>query len=277
MLSYRHGFHAGNHADVLKHVILVLVLDYLTRKDKPLWYVDTHAGAGVYALDRGYATRLAEHTDGIGRLWNAAPLPEPIARYVALVRDLNGNGALARYPGSPWFARRLLRREDRLWLYELHPADQRALTSAIGGRNVRVAREDGLAALRGRLPPQPRRALTLIDPPYEVKGDYAAVPAALGEALERFPQGTYLIWYPQIAHPAASRLPEQLQSLNAESWLDARLRVRAADAPGMYGSGLFVINPPYTLPGALEDTLPALVALLGQDDGAGYGLDWQIV
>src|SRR5690606_37456426 len=232
VLSYRHAFHAGNHADVLKHVTLVLLLDYLTAKPKPLWYVDTHAGAGVYDLERGFATQLAEHARGIGRLWDAPPPTPALERYLARVRSLNPDGRLRRYPGSPWLAQQLLRADDRLWLFELHSADHAALAEAIRDRRVRVAREDGLRGLRGLLPPEPRRALVLIDPSYEVKREYRQVCNTLRDALRRFRSGTYAVWYPLIEHAEARELPAALRGLGAGNWLDAQLQVRRP-GPGM--------------------------------------------
>ncbi len=205
MLSYRHAFHAGNHADVLKHLVLVQLLDYLTAKPKPLWFVDTHAGAGVYDLKRGFATQLAEHTTGISRLWNEPPATPALERYLTLVRGLNPHGRLTRYPGSPWLARQLSRADDRLWLYELHPADFAALCRNVGGKGVGVTREDGLQALRALLPPRPKRALVLLDPAYEVKTDYRQVVATLREALQRFPTGTYAVWYPRLRTAGGAR------------------------------------------------------------------------
>jgi 23S rRNA (adenine2030-N6)-methyltransferase len=276
LLSYRHAFHAGNHADVLKHVVLVALLDYLTAKPKPLWYIDTHAGAGVYALDRGFAAERGEYPQGIGRLWDRTGLPPAVQRYVDLVRELNAGSELHRYPGSPWFARRLLRAADRLWLHELHGADHAALVRAVGGRSVRVDRVDGLDALRRLLPPQPKRALVLIDPSYEVKSEYRRVITALEDAVRRFPSGCYALWYPIIDLPPAVALPGRLTALGVADWLHVRLRVRRS-GPGLAGSGVFVVNPPFTLPDTLGASLPELVAGLGQDDDAGFELDWRLV
>lgn len=277
---------------MLKHLVLVALLDYLTAKPKPLWVIDTHAGAGVYELEHGFATQLKEYETGIGRLWDSeiaggSPLPqgEPLSpgsaaapvleRYLGLVHRLNPAGRLVRYPGSPWLARELTRADDRLWLYELHPADFAALGQHIRGKRVRAAREDGLAVLRGLLPPAPKRALVMIDPSYEVKADYRQVTMTLGDALRRFPTGTYAVWYPLLDLAAARELPEALRGLNARSWLDARLQVRSS-GPGMYGSGLFVVNPPYTLPAVLEPALDVLVERLGQDEAAEQRLEWNI-
>ena len=169
MLSYRHAFHAGNHADVLKHTVELLLLDYLNQKDKPYWYIDTHAGAGCYRLDEGYASKNAEFNTGIGPLWQRDDLPEPLARYVELVRGLNPDGELRFYPGSPFVAARAIRRDDKLRLFELHPTDGNILTENFSdaGRRAQVTLADGFAGLKSVLPPPPRRALVLIDPPFE--------------------------------------------------------------------------------------------------------------
>ena len=160
MLSYRHAFHAGNHADVLKHTVELLLLDYLNQKDKPYWYIDTHAGAGCYRLDEGYASKNAEFNTGIGPLWQRDDLPEPLARYVELVRDLNPDGELRFYPGSPFVAARAIRRDDKLRLFELHPTDGNILTEnySDAGRRAQVTLADGFAGLKSVLPPPPRRA-----------------------------------------------------------------------------------------------------------------------
>jgi len=277
MLSYRHAFHAGNHADVLKHLVEVQSLRYLGRKDKPFWFIDTHAGAGCYALDSGYAMQNAEYTEGIARLWQRDDLPEPLADYVELVRRLNPDGQLRRYPGSPWLALQLLRGEDRMRLFEMHPADARLLQDNFAGYGTQVRMEaaDGFGALKSLLPPPPRRALVLIDPPYEDKQDYARVVSALREGLKRFANGMYAVWYPRLQRSETMQLPERLKRLPAKGWLHVALNVRtpAQDGFGMHGSGMFVINPPWTLHAALEGVMPYLVRHLGQDEGSGYVLE----
>jgi 23S rRNA (adenine2030-N6)-methyltransferase len=278
MLSYRHAFHAGNHADVLKHSLLVQLGRYLAQKDKAFWVIDTHAGAGMYALDTGYATQLREYEGGIGKLWGRTDLPDDLADYVDLVREANidSPGQLRFYPGSPWFARQTLRAADRLRLYELHPSDHAILAENFGhyGRQVSITAGNGFAALKALLPPPPRRALVLIDPPYETRDDYQNVVTALEEGLARFPTGTYAVWYPLLAKPEARQLPMTLRRL-ADKWLDATLTVHtpSADGYGMHGSGMFVINPPWTLAATLAKTLPYLVKTLGTDAGARYTLD----
>jgi 23S rRNA (adenine2030-N6)-methyltransferase len=274
MLSYRHAFHAGNHADVLKHLILVQLTRYLGQKDKPFWYIDTHAGAGAYALDEGYATKLAEYRDGIGRLWERDDLPPMVAEYVALVRELN-DGPLRVYPGSPWLARQTLREQDRLRLFELHSTDSELLVENFSDLRERtqVVAGDGFKGLKALLPPPPRRALVLIDPSFETAADYSGVITALEDALRRFPTGTYALWYPQLSRPESRQLPDKLKRLSAGKWLHATLSVRAVAGPGMHGSGMFVINPPWTLEEGLRGTLPWLADVLADGDGAGFKVE----
>ncbi|MFV0370067.1 MAG: 23S rRNA (adenine(2030)-N(6))-methyltransferase RlmJ [Azonexus sp.] len=280
MLSYRHAYHAGNHADVLKHLILLQIAQYLGEKPAPFWIIDTHAGAGCYALDAPHAMKLAEWQDGIGRLWNASGLPPVAADYLDFVRMLNPDGALKRYPGSPWLAQQCLRGSDRLRLFELHSSDVKILRDNFraAGRQVHITEGDGLAGLKALLPPPPRRALALIDPSYETSGDYTAVVKTLQDALTRFATGTYALWYPLLPRREARELPERLKRLgrnNKTDWLNASLEVRAPSNQsfGMYGSGMFIINPPWTLEKTLHATLPALTRLLAQDDGARYVLE----
>ena len=279
MLSYRHAFHAGNHADVLKHFMLCEVLGYYAGKGKPYWIIDTHAGAGMYALDSGYAAQNAEYRSGIGALWERQDLPAPLQDFVALVRGFNPDG-LRLYPGSPCIARKFLQQDDRLRLFELHPSDLQLLLENFDGmgRQVRIEKLDGFGGLKALLPPPPRRGVILIDPPYEEKQDYARVIDALKDSLQRFATGTYLLWYPLLQRPEPRLLAERLGKLPVKSWLHATLTVQtpASQGFGMHGSGMYVINPPWTLPGVLETALPYLVNTLGQDSGAGYTLDHEI-
>lgn len=272
MLSYRHAFHAGNHADVLKHFVEVSVLDYLIGKDKPLCYIDTHAGPGMYDLTSGYAAQNEEFRSGIARLWNTAALPEPLSRYVDCVRAVNGDGELALYPGSPAIACKLLRADDRLALFELHPTDFALLDQWAGGdRRIRVQQSGGFEGLIALLPPRERRALVMIDPPYEIKQDYEQVVDTLRKALKRFATGVYVIWYPLLARGEIARMTHTLKGLPELRWLNAELRVATAGSGGMYGSGVFVINPPWPLQAQLQQCLPVLVELLGNGD-AGFEL-----
>ena len=279
MLSYRHAFHAGSHADVLKHFIEVQLLRYLAQKDKPFWYIDTHAGAGCYALDSGYATQNAEYEGGIARLWQRDDLPVPLAEYVGLVKRLNPDGQLKLYPGSPLVALEMLREQDRLRLFELHPSDSEILRENFAGHEARVLirAADGFGALKALLPPPPRRALVLIDPPYEDKQDYRRVVEALREGLKRFANGIYAVWYPQLQRAEARQLPEQLKQLPAKSWLHVALSVQAPseDGFGMHGSGMFIVNPPWILHSVLQEAMPYLAQHLGQGEGTGYTLEHQ--
>lgn len=278
-MNYRHGFHAGNHADVLKHLVLMLVLQHLNQKDKGYRVVDTHAGAGGYSLQGDYAHKRGEFEHGIARLWGRDDLPPAVADYVALVRQFNGGDRLEQYPGSPAFAHLLRRPQDQLHLYELHPTDHRILASYLGEEpGVQVAMSDGFAALKRELPPPTRRGLLLIDPPYEVKTDYPKVLAAVREALTRFADGTVIVWLPQLQLLEAAQLPQRLKAAAApakKGWLHAQLTV-AAPAPGgfgLLGSSVFVVNPPHTLKPALAAVLPWLAKALAQFDGAQSRLD----
>lgn len=280
MLAYRHAFHAGNHADVLKHIVLVQVLRYMNGKDKPYRFVDTHAGAGGYSLEGRYAQKKGEFEQGIGRLWGRDDLPEPVADYVERVRAFNPGGALEQYPGSPAIAHMLLRPTDQMRLFELHPTEHRILESYLGSqRGVEVKHADGFDGLKSQLPPSTRRGVVLIDPSYEGHGDYGRVVATLRDAVQRFAEGVYLVWYPQVQKVEAAELPRRLEALAPKGWLHARLTVARPDAMGfgLAGSGMFVLNPPYTLHDTLAGVLPWLVQALGQVEGANFLLDQKTV
>jgi len=278
MLSYRHAFHAGNHADVLKHLVLVHIARYMAQKDAPFWYIDTHAGAGAYDLEGKEAQKLAEFCDGIGRLWQRGDLPPAVEEYVALVRRFNTGVKLKHYPGSPWFADQILREDDRLRLFELHSSDFRHLTNNFrnGGRRLSITAGDGFAGLKALLPPPSRRAFVLIDPSYETKGDYLNVVKALEDALKRFATGTYAVWYPRLARSESRQLPEKIKALTA-NWLNVSLNVSKTknDGFGMHGSGMFIINPPWILAETLRATLPWLAETLSQGEGSGFTLEQQ--
>jgi len=277
MLSYRHAFHAGNHADILKHSVLVQLLAYLTQKDKPLWFVDTHAGAAAYSLDEGYAIKNAEYETGIGRLWARADLPQPVADYVAQVRAFNPDGQLRRYPGSPQLALQLLRKQDRLRMFELHSTESKLLQQYFrdDGPRAIVHAGDGFAGLQAVLPPPSRRALVLIDPSYEDKGDYRRVLTALRDAQKRFAAGVYAVWYPQVQRREARQFPEQLKQLQDKNWLHVTLTVKkpVSGGYGLHGSGMFILNPPWLLPKALDLAMPYLARVLAQDAAAGFSLE----
>ena len=276
MLAYRHAFHAGNHADVLKHVMLTLVLRYMNQKDKPYRLVDTHAGAGGYSLEGQYAQKKGEYINGIGRLWDRDDLPPAVADYMSLVKQFNPDGRMEQYPGSPAFAQMLLRAQDQLRLFELHPTDHRILASYIGGaKGAEVFDTDGFDGLKGQVPPSSRRAVVLMDPSYEGHRDYNRVIASLREALTRFVDGVYMVWYPQVSKLEAAQLPKRLEALAPKGWLHARLTVQQPDSQGfgLAGSGMFVINPPFTLHDEMLKVLPYLTDVLSQYDGANFLLE----
>jgi len=276
MFSYRHGFHAGNHADVLKHVVLVQLLAYLTAKEAPLWFVDTHAGAGAYALDSSFAQKKGEFKDGIGRLWGRTDLPPTVSDYLVQIEKINPDSELRHYPGSPQIALQLLRKQDRLQLFELHSTESKVLQKHFSSvkRQVSVQAEDGFTALKAVLPPASRRGLVLVDPSYEDKSDYAKVLSTLQDALRRFATGVYAVWYPQVQRQEAQDLPGELKQLAQGDWLQVSLTVKAPaqDGLGLHGSGMFIFNPPWNLEAKLQAVMPQLVRLLGQDKKATFKL-----
>lgn len=293
MFSYRHAFHAGNHADVLKHTVLLAVLRHLTQKDTALTVFDTHAGAGLYRLDGDYAQTSAEAADGYLKL--AANPPKPtvapaLQDYLDMVASFNKQGSHKVYPGSPFIIQRLLRERDKLKLFELHPTDTKTLTANIAqleaGRQVAILREDGFEGIKKFLPPPSRRALVLCDPSYEMKDDYGRVVDMVGDAMRRFATGTYAVWYPIIPRPEAHDLPKKLKTLANKAgkpWLGATLTVKNSKLlqndvgdvirPGLPASGMFIINPPHTLKAALQLALPQMVNALKQDPNATHTLD----
>ena len=281
MLAYRHAFHAGNHADVLKHITLTLVLRYMNQKYKSYRLIDTHAGAGGYSLEGQFAQKKGEYLQGVARLWEREPgeLPEAVADYMARVRQFNPEGQLEQYPGSPAFAKMLLRAQDQLRLYELHPTDHRILEAFLGSvKGAEVKDTDGFDGLKSQVPPSSRRAVVLMDPSYEGHGDYSKVIASLREAIARFPEGVYMVWYPQVSKLEAAQLPRRLEGLAPTGWLHARLTVQQPDSQGygLAGSGMFILNPPYTLHDQLLAVLPYLTDVLGQYDGANYLLEQKV-
>ena len=273
MLAYRHAFHAGNHADVLKHLVLSMVLRHMNTKDKPYRLVDTHAGAGGYSLEGRYAQKKGEFEAGIARLWQRDDLPAELADYVSLVRSFNPERRLEQYPGSPAFASMLLRPQDQLRAFELHPTDHRILASYLAAnRRAEVYDTDGFDGLKGQVPPSSRRAVVLMDPSYEGTRDYPRVIASLRDAITRFADGVYVVWYPQVSKLEAAQLPKRLESLAPKSWLHLRMTVQEPDTQGfgLAGSGVFIFNPPYTLHDRMLVLMPYLVDVLGQYDGANY-------
>jgi 23S rRNA (adenine2030-N6)-methyltransferase len=304
MFSYRHAFHAGNHADVLKHTVLIAILRHLLQKDTALTVFDTHAGAGLYRLDGEYAETSGEAANGFLKLLASistppAPAKKPSAAaksitegglapvikdYMDLVASFNNKGSHKVYPGSPFIIQRLLGERDKLKVFEIHPTDSKTLSANIAqleaGRQVAVLR-DGFEGIKKFLPPPARRALVLSDPSYEIKNDYARVVAMVADSLTRFATGTYAVWYPIIPRPEAHDVPRKLKTLATKSgkkWLNATLTVKSSKLtsdeagevvrPGLPASGMFIINPPHTLKAALQLALPQLAEILGQDQHA---------
>lgn len=289
MFSYRHAFHAGSHADVLKHCVLIQLLKYMQQKEAPLMYVDTHAGAGLYALDNGYAAKTAEYENGIAKLWDKKDLPDALAEYVNVVKALNPSGKLCYYPGSPYCAETVLRLEDRLRLFELHPSDIKILHENMKkrelhqaeqgqkarGKRVMVIGDDGFDNLKAQLPPQQRRALVLMDPSYEDKRDYKRVKESIANAVQRFPTGIYAVWYPILQRQESRELAKKLAQLPVASWLNVTLSISQPmpDGFGLHSSGMFIINPPWVMAAMLNEVMPYLVKTLGNDSGAKFTLD----
>lgn len=295
MFSYRHAFHAGNHADVLKHTVLIATLQHLVQKETPLSVLDTHAGAGLYRLDGDYANTSGESDEGIARLLGVpeAQLAPALREYMQMVHRFNGGSKVRNYPGSPFIAQHLLRPQDKLRLFELHPTDARSLSGNIAqldaGKQVQILQEDGFMGVKKFLPPPTRRGLLLCDPSYELKTDYGRVLAMMEDALVRFATGTYAVWYPIIARQEAHDLPKRLKSLATKAgkgWLHTTLTIKSsklrtqatspdgeAKRPGLPASGMFLINPPYTVKAAMQQALPQLVEFLGQDKNAAYTLE----
>lgn len=280
MLSYRHAFHAGNHADVLKHFVFSQVLQYFNQKEKPYWVIDTHAGAGMYGLKSEFAQKNAEFEDGVARLINAKNLPVALENFKKIVLNFNQNNGLTVYPGSPKIAEYCCREQDKLRLFELHPSDFKLLTENFSGneKQTKVLQQDGFVGIKACLPPPTKRAVVLVDPPYEVKDDYEKVVETIKDSLKRFATGTYLIWYPLLQRPEPQWMIKNLSHLNISSWLNVTLSVQtpASDGFGMYGSGMFVINPPWTLPKVLDESIPTMKQLLAIDERAEFHIDAQI-
>ncbi len=288
MFAYRHAFHVGNHADVFKHSVVLHILDYLQQKPGPLQIIDTHGGAGAYALDTKMVRDKAEYRTGVGRLLPMKPegLPPMIAHYLEMHRNATARVASAMQTpvdstlvGSPLLLAEAMRPADHLRTFELHPSDAPLLEAALRpfGRKAKSEKADGFQALKRLLPPVSRRGLVLIDPPYEMKNDYAKTSKALREALERFSTGCFVVWIPMVQRFEVGQLLRSLGPLAANFKVEvlvASLKVRSplADGLGLMGSHLAIINPPYGLEASLRSTLPWLVKQLGQDKSAGFEL-----
>ncbi len=260
MLSYRHSFHAGNHADVLKHTVQSLIITSLKEKEKPFLYLDTHAGAGRYQLRSEHAARTGEYLEGIAQLWQHTDLPAELMPYMSAVRALNPAGNLRYYPGSPLIARHLLREDDMLQLTELHSSDFPLLRGEfLKDKRARVARADGYQQLKAKLPPPSRRGLILIDPPYEMKTDYQDVVKGIQEGYKRFNTGVFALWYPVVLRQKIKQMFAGLEAAGIRNILQIELAVRPDNNQrGMTASGMVVINPPWKLEQQMRNVLPWL-------------------
>ena len=273
MLSYRHSFHAGNFADVIKHIVIIEILEHLINKDNAFDYIDTHAGAGYYNLDSDQAAKLREYSNGIGKL-KAKDWPE-LARYFEIIKKCNSTAALKSYPGSPIIAMHFMRAKDRAWLFEMHPKDvERLKKSTAKNRRIRVADSDGFKGMLSLLPPASRRGLVLIDPSYEIKTDYTQVFDAVAKAYKKFTTGTYAIWYPVVERKRIDQLEKKFISSGIKRIQRFELAVTADSFDrGMTAAGMMVINPPWMLMEKMSQLLPKLVKTLAEDEGGFYKAD----
>ena len=276
MLSYQHGFHAGNFADVLKHIVSVQILTYLNQKEKPYFYLDTHSGSGGYRLDSEQANKTGEHQNGIARLWGKNNLSPAIDDYLKTVANFNQecdtSADLNFYPGSPWFAQHLLRTHDRGSLFELHPNEFKALIAHSRHhrgecKKIKLFNEDGFQACLSQLPPKERRGFILMDPPYEVKSDYEHAVTTLIKAHKKFATGTYALWYPVVERHRIDKMEKQFKDSGIQNIQLFEFGIAGDQETGMQSAGMIVINPPWTLMQTMQATLPQLKQHLAPQTG----------
>ncbi len=262
LLSYRHSFHAGNFADVIKHIVQVEILEHLLKKDKPFEYIDTHAGAGLFSVKSDDMQKLQEYNNGIGKL-DSNNFPE-ISRYFEAIQAYNDTKNLEFYPGSPAIAKHFLRSHDRAWMYELHPQDFKHLSNNIAqSRKIKVVQDDGLKGLNGLVPTPSRRALILIDPSYEIKTEYELVIDSVIKAYGKFSTGVYAIWYPVVERNTINMMERKLKNSGITNIQQFELGIATdSSGRGMTSSGMFVINPPWTLKDKMSSLLPKLAQTL---------------
>ncbi|KKN25899.1 hypothetical protein LCGC14_0880100 [marine sediment metagenome] len=270
MLSYRHSFHAGNFADVLKHCVLINVLQHMCKKDKAFSYIDTHSGAGLYSLSSEQAEKRQEYKQGIAKLYEL-DWPE-LSAYLNAIQSVNPDGKLLFYPGSPLIATQFIRQQDQAWCYELHPEDAKLLSENTQKQfQTRVMHQDGLQGLLSLLPPESRRAAVLIDPSYEMKSDYDLVVETVIKAHKKFATGTYMIWYPVVDRSRINRLQKKFKNSGIKHIQTFELGLSADTAErGMTSSGMIVINPPWQLMDTMSSLLPQIVKVLGESKEAFY-------
>ena len=278
-MNYRHAYHAGNFADVFKHLVVLMVLKHLRRKDRPFCCLDTHGGVGVYDLLGENAQRTGEYRTGIARLLDEPNLPEELAEYAALVRGFNEAGKpLARYPGSPAITQRMLRDHDRLIVSELHPEDHELLKATFSGdTRVAVHRMDAYNALKAFIPPQERRGLVLVDPPFEVPDEFDRMVKGLLEAHRRWATGIYALWYPIKRRREVSAFHDRLRASGIRKILIAEVSMHPEDAADRFnGCGMALVNPPWQLDKRLTELLPTLTALLAPPETGRTRVEWLV-
>ncbi|TPH14440.1 23S rRNA (adenine(2030)-N(6))-methyltransferase RlmJ [Litorilituus lipolyticus] len=268
MLSYRHGFHAGNFADVLKHSVLTLVLDYMTRKEKGFSYIDSHSGAGMYQLEDKFSQKTGEYKDGIGKIIKDINAPESLMTYLNLIKQLNHDDELNIYPGSPGIAKEFVRRQDASHLFELHPTDNELLNNfCYRWKKSFIKQSDGYQGVLGLVPPPTRRGVVLIDPPYELKEDYPKAVNTIIKAYKKFATGTYILWYPVVQRHWVEQMQQTFTQSEVKNVLQVEYCQKAdSEEYGMTGTGLFVVNPPWQLAAQLEEILPYLKSKLGNEE-----------
>lgn len=282
-MNYRHAYHAGNFADVVKHVILSRIVEYLKRKDQAFRVIDTHAGIGFYDLRGTEAGKTSEWTGGISRVFDAvekgeipAAAIELLQPYLDVVRAVNNVKELRHYPGSPLLTRHLLRKQDRLSALELHPQDAKKLAKLFDGDyQARVIELDGWLSLGAHMPPKEKRGLVLVDPPFEIEGEFDRLVDGLVKAYKRFPSGTYALWYPVKDRKETERFSKRLRETEIPKIMRIELAIRAPSLePRLDGTGMIVVNPPYTLESEMQTLLPCLTKLLSEEKGSNFSIQW---
>jgi 23S rRNA (adenine2030-N6)-methyltransferase len=270
LLSYRHAFHAGNFADVLKHSTLTLVLEYFTEKQKGFSYIDSHSGAGMYQLSDKHAQKTGEYKDGIAKIIDRNNMPPALLPYIELVKNINQQEALNLYPGSPGIAKDILRRQDAAHLFELHPADTELLTDFCQRwRKAQVNQSDGYKGVLGQLPPPTRRGVVLIDPPYELKEDYVKAVNTIISGYKKFSTGCYILWYPVVHRHYIDTMETQFKQSQVRNLLKVEYQQQNdTEEYGMTGTGLFIVNPPWKLNNQLNEVLPFIKQFMGESQSS---------
>ncbi len=281
-MNYRHIYHAGNFADVFKHLLLVMAIDYYKQKDKPICVLDTHGGIGLYDLTSEQAGKTKEYPEGIGRLWNDADAPTFVKPYLDIVEGLNEQGELKSYPGSPWVVQQLLRANDRHIVSELHIEDAEALKANLEGQQTSrlevLAPFDGYEVLKAKMPPNEKRGLVLIDPPFESVNEFDDIVAAIQQGIKRWAAGSFAVWFPLKDDAKVADFYGQLSELEGlPKTLAIELMVKEPDpSAGLYGCGYVWVNPPYGIQQQLPDVMNYLQRVLAQDESAHSRTFWLV-